>query len=175
MSAREVPMDAIRSVPELRAMLDGADHVDAKSFTGRNELPVFLKRMISYEPGWYVALNNVRGVVAKVLGLKHDEYRDAVEAKEVNLAPGGMVGFFTSVAADDAQPPRWWAGDASDKHLSAKVMVTSAPVPGGATRTTIATVVHYRHWTGPLYFNLIRPFHHIVIQAMGTHAASGRD
>ena len=28
------------------------------------------------------------------------------------------------------------------------------------------TVVHYKHWTGPVYFNVIRPFHHLVVRQM---------
>ncbi|MCP4630164.1 MAG: DUF2867 domain-containing protein [bacterium] len=30
-------------------------------------------------------------------------------------------------------------------------------------RFYVITVVHYKHWTGPVYFNLIRPFHHLVV------------
>ncbi|MCP5103876.1 MAG: DUF2867 domain-containing protein, partial [bacterium] len=30
----------------------------------------------------------------------------------------------------------------------------------------VVTIVHYKHWTGPVYFNLIRPFHHLVIRRM---------
>lgn len=169
------PMEAIRSVPAIRDMLDDADHVDAKAFTGGHGLREFLRRMINYEPCWFAALMNVRGVVAKLLGLKHGEHIKTAETREVNLAPGGMVGFFKSVAVDDAESPRWWIGDASDKHLAAKIAVVAAPAPDGAKHVTVATIVHYRHWTGPLYFNLIRPFHHLVVHAMGTHAAGGRE
>jgi hypothetical protein len=33
-------------------------------------------------------------------------------------------------------------------------------------RFLVVTIVHYRHWTGPVYFNVIRPFHHIVVWQM---------
>ncbi|WP_422698682.1 DUF2867 domain-containing protein [Desulfosarcina cetonica] len=26
--------------------------------------------------------------------------------------------------------------------------------------------MRYRNWTGPVYFNLIRPFHHLVVREM---------
>jgi hypothetical protein len=31
------------------------------------------------------------------------------------------------------------------------------------------TIVFYKHWTGPVYFNLIRPFHHLVVARMARH------
>jgi len=31
--------------------------------------------------------------------------------------------------------------------------------------------VHYRSWAGPVYFNTIRPFHHIVVGSMMKHAS----
>jgi hypothetical protein len=36
----------------------------------------------------------------------------------------------------------------------------------GGDFTDIKVVVHYKHWTGPVYFNLIRPFHHLVVSRM---------
>jgi hypothetical protein len=33
-------------------------------------------------------------------------------------------------------------------------------------RCHVLTIVHYHHWTGPLYFNAIRPFHHLVVGSM---------
>ncbi|MEV4094105.1 DUF2867 domain-containing protein [Streptosporangium saharense] len=29
----------------------------------------------------------------------------------------------------------------------------------------VAVVVHYHRWTGPVYFTVIRPFHHLVARA----------
>ncbi|MGE6761631.1 DUF2867 domain-containing protein [Corallococcus interemptor] len=30
---------------------------------------------------------------------------------------------------------------------------------------------HYRNWAGPVYFNVIRPFHHLVVARMARHGA----
>lgn len=170
------PMDAVRAVPALRALLDGADHADAKAFTSRrglrDGLRIFLARMTTYEPGWYKALYAVRGVLAGWLGLKHGELFDAA-GPGVDLAPGGKVGFITTESADPGEEPRWWIGRVDDRHLSGWVGVTADPEPDGTTRFVICTVVRYHHWTGPLYFNLIRPAHHIVVRAMGRYAARG--
>jgi len=34
----------------------------------------------------------------------------------------------------------------------------------------VVTVVRYHAWNGPVYFNMIRPFHHLVV---GRMAAAG--
>jgi len=36
----------------------------------------------------------------------------------------------------------------------------------GRKRFHIGTAVHYHNWAGPVYFNVIRPFHHIVVSQM---------
>jgi len=43
----------------------------------------------------------------------------------------------------------------------------------GRADYAIATVVHYRHWTGPIYFNLIRPFHHLIVWFMLRRGLAG--
>jgi hypothetical protein len=43
-------------------------------------------------------------------------------------------------------------------------------LPDGRKRYHLLTVVKFRHWTGPVYFNVIRPFHHIIVKAMLTDA-----
>ena len=40
-------------------------------------------------------------------------------------------------------------------------------------RFYIMTVVHYKHWTGPVYFNMIRPFHHLVVRRMALAGLKG--
>jgi hypothetical protein len=43
---------------------------------------------------------------------------------------------------------------------------------GDHKRFHVVTIVHYRRWTGPVYFNVIRPFHHLVVYQMAKSAAS---
>lgn len=166
------PMDDLRGVPGMSALMDEADHVDAKGFTARRGLRDFLGRMVEHEPGWFKALLAVRGVIARGLGLKHDELLEP-SGPEVDLSPGGKVGYFTTESADGGDEPRWWVARIDDRHLSAWICVTAAPTPGGANRFAVGTVVRYNNWLGPLYFNLIRPFHHLIVESMGRHAAGG--
>jgi hypothetical protein len=37
----------------------------------------------------------------------------------------------------------------------------------------VVTIVHYKHWTGRLYFNVIRPVHHFVVSGMARAGARG--
>jgi hypothetical protein len=43
----------------------------------------------------------------------------------------------------------------------------------GVNRFHVATVVNYCHWTGPVYFSVVRPFHHLVVRQMMRAAARG--
>ncbi len=36
-------------------------------------------------------------------------------------------------------------------------------------RFYVITTVFYKHWTGPVYFNYIRPFHHLVVSQMAKY------
>ena len=61
----------------------------------------------------------------------------------------------------------------TDKHLAAYFGVTADKQSSGLTRFEVVTAIRYLHWIGPVYFNLIRPFHHLVVsQMMRAGAAS---
>ena len=45
------------------------------------------------------------------------------------------------------------------------------PLGNNPNRYYIVIIVHYLHWTGPVYFNLIRPFHHLVVWRMARAGA----
>ncbi|SDL12282.1 Protein of unknown function [Maridesulfovibrio ferrireducens] len=163
-------MKIVRSIPVLRELVDGADYVDSKAFMGACSMNDFLVRMITYQPAWLRMLYRVRGVVAKLMGLKHDVVAYDNKKEKLDFAAGGKVDFFTSV---DFKPDQYWVGEASDKHLNGYIGVVAEPLESGEVRFHSFTVVNFRHWTGPIYFNLIRPFHHIVVHCMGKYAAKG--
>lgn len=74
--------------------------------------------------------------------------------------------FTVCLAAED----RYWVAEASERHLTAALGVIVEPLDGAQRRFYVLTVVHYHAWTGPVYFNVIRPFHHLVV---GRMAAAG--
>jgi hypothetical protein len=159
----------------LKAVLpeaEDADHIDVKSVTGRGSLRVFLARMLSYKPGWYRALFRLRGVLARILGLWHEDIDSygAITPESVSFTPGETALFFTVKRAEEE---RYWAADGGDSHLDAALVVFFDNLSDGRRRFHVATVVTYKSAAGPLYFNIIRPFHHLVVAAMARHAAGG--
>ena len=172
--------------PELASVMAGADHVDQKVAQGDATLRQFLAAMMTF-PWWVRVLFGARGVLARALGLRRRRVlgRSAPARGgalplpagrripgELPLYGGWRVGVFTTQAYEEG---RFWLGEVDeDRHLHAWLAVT---VDGqGQGRTfRVCTVVKYKHWTGPLYFNLIRPFHHLVLRAAARRAArSGR-
>jgi hypothetical protein len=65
----------------------------------------------------------------------------------------------------------WFAETPPDRHLKAYFGVVVEPLANDLKRYYIVTIVHYLHWTGPVYFNLIRPFHHLVVARMAQAGA----
>jgi len=163
---KDIPT-ALSELPEFTALAHGADHVDVESFSSRRCLREFILDFVGYKPGWLKALYALRLVLAKLLGLRHDAEGPIPSGPEsVPMEPGQHLDFFTVHAAREDS---FWIAMAEDKHLAAYVVVLAEAE--AQPRYHVATVVRYRHWTGPLYFTLIRPFHHLVVGCMGRHAA----
>lgn len=167
------PMDSLCAIPVLHELINGADYVDSKSFVSKCSMNDFLMRMLTYQPAWLGLLYKVRGILAKIMGLQHDVTGHGKAKKDdFDFEAGGKVDFFTSV---DYKSEQYWIGKASDKHLNGYIGVVSEPLESGETRYHMFTVVNFCNWMGPLYFNLIRPFHHIIMHCMGIYAAKSND
>lgn len=163
-------MSRINTIPEIKPFLDGASHVDIKHVDSDKPMREFIAAALSYMPGWMVALYKIRAVFVRLLGLKQGGYPGAerVNPEDITFSPGDMGSFFKVEGGEDE---RYWIAGATEKHLSGHLAVAVEPLPGGIKRYYMATIVHYRHWTGRVYFNAIRPFHHVVVWAMLRHAA----
>jgi len=172
MGMKTLPAEAgyVASLTELAALLRGADYLDVKTAEGSVALRGFVAAMLSYRPGWMKTLFALRGGLAWLLRLRHARLggRVALRPEDVSFTPGEPASFFVVKAAEEG---RYWVAEGSDRHLTACLAVAAEPLPDGLTRFHVATVVHYRHWTGPLYFALILPFHHLIAGAMTRHAA----
>ncbi len=146
--------------------MDGSDHIDVKVGEGQLSLREFLAAFLSYEPAWMRVLWHVRVFLLKMLGQGE---HDAPESKEFKadtfpMIPGESAGFFEVMESDDET---YWVAACEESHLGGALGVIAKPVsPGSATkRFQFITVVRYRNWAGPIYFNVIRLFHHIVVNA----------
>jgi hypothetical protein len=94
--------------------------------------------------------------------------------RSVSFRPGDEVLFFT---VREAEKGRYWIAETpKDRHLAAFVAVLAhASASRSATVFHVVTIVHYKHWTGPVYFNLIRPFHHLVVSRMARAGTAASD
>lgn len=142
-----------------------ADHVDVKTVQGRCGMRAFIAAMLSWSPGWVALLYRARRALAWALGLQHADLAEGLPLRpgDVPMGPGGEVKFLTVAAAREDD---FWIAEAGDKHLNCWIAVLAEPLPDGLRRYRVYTVVRFRHWTGPVYFTLIRPFHHLIAAGM---------
>ncbi len=74
------------------------------------------------------------------------------------------MAFFTVRMVKEEQ---YWIAEAKYTHLSALLGVVVEPLPDQQQkRFHVMTIVSYHNWTGLVYFNTIRPFHHLVVGRM---------
>ncbi len=165
-------MDYIRKFEEWQHYFDGADFIDIKAAESKNDLRAFIAAMLSYYPWWIVMLYRIRTLVVHVLGLvKHEapEELPDLQPEQIPFTPGEKATFFMVRKAKENV--YWFAETPPDKHLRAYFGVVAEPLANDLKRYYIVTIVHYLHWTGPVYFNLIRPFHHLVVARMARAGA----
>jgi hypothetical protein len=159
----------IRRLPELAVLLEHADHIDVKTVMGSVDLRTFLANMLSYQPGWMTTLFGVRAIFVRFLGMRQHgiprrKYRRYLTPENMPMQEGQSAVFFKVRMAKEEQ---YWIAEVKDKHLNAILGVVVEPQPGQPQRRFhVLTVVYYRNWAGPVYFNVIRPFHHLVVGSM---------
>ncbi|AKQ64590.1 hypothetical protein A176_001502 [Myxococcus hansupus] len=154
----------------LRPFAQGADHVDVKTVESRATLREFLAGLMSYQPAWVTALYGVRAVFVRLLGMRQQGVPRQVlfRPEDIPMTPGREAGFFTVRHAEEEHV---WVVAAADTHLEATLAVVMEPTSGPFRRFHVVTLVHYRNWAGPVYFNVIRPFHHLVVERMARSGA----
>jgi hypothetical protein len=160
-------MDKIRHHKELDIYFHDVDHADVKTIEGEVSLRRFLAGMLSYYPWWLLGLYRIREFVVKVLGLVEHEKPEVLpelKPEDISFEPGENASFFIVKTAKENT--YWVAETPEDNHLKAYFGAVAEDLGNGLTRFHVFTTVKYLHWTGPVYFNLIRPFHHLVVLRM---------
>jgi hypothetical protein len=163
-------MKYIQNFESIEIYYKDADFIDIKVFQGNTTLRQFIASMLSYYPWWIVQLYRIRKLLAKILGLaKHETPQDLpnLRPEDVSFTSGENVTFFTVRSA--IEDLIWMSETPDDKHLRAYFGVIREPLNNSFNRFHVITTVFYKHWTGPVYFNLIRPFHHLVVSRMAKH------
>jgi len=158
----------IRRSPELASLLDHADHVDVKTVIGSVDLRTFLANMLSYQPDWVTVLYGVRAIFVRFLGMRQHgiprrQDSQYLTPENIPMQEGQPAAFFKIRMAREEH---YWIAEVKDKHLNALLGVVVEPLPDQQKRFHVVTVVYYRNWAGPVYFNVIRPFHHLVVGGM---------
>ena len=160
-------MEKLGIYKELSVFFQDVDYSDLKTIEGNQDLRGFIAGMLSYYPWWLVLLYKVREFLVLVLGLirhKKPEELPAMRPEDISFLTGERNSFFIVQKAEENR--YWVARTPEDKHLTAWFGIVVEPATDGRKRFHVFTTVRYRHWTGPVYFNLIRPFHHLVVGRM---------
>jgi hypothetical protein len=164
-------MDHLRHIDAIKVLIRQSDFVGLKVVESHDSLETFLRRMFAYRPRLIRLLYRVRAPLVRLLGFKQDPLPEMGEwiPDEFPMLPCGNVWFFT---VRRVEKDRYWiAGCPRDRHLDADLAVVARPLASRRRRFYILTVVRYKHWTGPVYFNLIRLFNLLLIDRMA-HAAT---
>ena len=160
-------MHRIQDIREFSAYFKNADHSDIKIIDGDVSLRQFISGMLSYYPRWIAFLFWIREFLVHSLGLVKHEKPDvlsSIKPENLSFEPGEAASFF--IVKDAKENVYWVAETPEDKHLKAYFGVIAEKLSDTITRFHVFTTVKYIHWTGPVYFNLIRPFHHLVVSSM---------
>ena len=154
-------------IDKINPFLKNSDHIDVKAVDGKVTLREFVASMISYQPWWLVVLYHLRTAVAHALKLeKHRDLKGPIQInpEDISFTPEKNVHFFIVTLSKEGQ--YLILETPEDKHLHAYLAISVENLNNDINRFHVITVVFYKHWTGPVYFNLIRPFHHLVVRQM---------
>jgi hypothetical protein len=162
-------------LPELEDLLPAADMVDVKTAKGAVSLREFTAGAIGHNPLWMKALYAVRMMLARVLRLETTGIPDtrSLRPETVSFIPGDRASFFTVVRGEE---DHYLLLKISDNHLIAWLaLITDNGQPDSEFK--VVTLVKYLRPAGRFYYNLIRPFHHLVLLSMcraGTRTFANR-
>jgi hypothetical protein len=150
-------------LPELDDLLPTVDVVDVKTARGPVSLREFTAGALGHSPLWVKALFGVRMLVALVLRLETTgvPYSRRLRPETVSFTPGDYASFFTVVRGEE---DHYLLLKVSDNHLVAWLaIITDNEQPA---TFKVVTLVKYLRPVGRFYYNLIRPFHHLVLLSM---------
>lgn len=164
-------MTDIHRIPAIATLCENADYIGVKTVEADISLEGFLIKMFSYRPWLIRLLYRLRAPLVRLLGFKQEKLPDLDEwiPDEFPMFPCAAVWFFT--VRQVHKDHYWIAGCPRDRHLDADLAVVAQPIAGLHKRFSLVTVVRYKHWTGPLYFNLIRLFNLLLVNRMARYAA----
>ena len=142
-----------------------ANVVDVKEVVSEASLRQFISGFMDYYPWWMQALYGIRAGFVTLLGMSQKGMPPTarLQPETVPMTVGRYASFFKVKAASENH---YWVGGITDVHLTANLAIIRDPLSDGRNHFYVITLVDYHDWRGPLYYNVIRPFHHIVVWSM---------
>lgn len=157
-------MSYLQQIEAVSDLLKNDDHFDVKTIDGEVTLREFIAGMLNYHPAWIKMLYGIRWGFVRLLGMTQETIpMPTLTPQAIPFDDGAWATIFQ---VHTAQENAYWIATASDKHLDAYIVVAQERLENGKNRFHVGTIVHYQNWAGPVYFNIIRPFHHIVVNSM---------
>lgn len=157
-------MRVLAYAEELGEVLSTADEFDVKTTVGKADLREFTAGALSWSPLWMKALFAVRYVFAKALRL--DTATVSINARPtpsgMDFTPGSQIGFFTVTRAEE---DRYLLLEVVDNHLTGYLAMTAEPVADG-NQLSLITMVKFHRKAGKGYYQVIKPFHHLIVTGM---------
>ena len=153
----------IDRLPGMAGLVNGADHVDVHTMDGTGSVLEVAAGILSYRPAWMGWLWRVPVRLLRWLGPPPAIPAPArLTGESLPAKPGDKAGFFTVTRSDGHA---YWVVEGRETHLEAWLAVVGQPLEAGRTRFHVITVVRYLNRAGRIYFNVIRPFHHLVVRS----------
>lgn len=149
----------------VQKFVNTADVIDIKEVVSEASLRQFIAGFMEYYPWWVRVLYGVRAGFVKLLGItqKGMPVQARLRPETVPMMVGEYASFFKVKAASQNH---YWVAGVSDTHLTAYLAILRDPLSDGRNHFYVMTLVKYHNWRGPLYYNVIRPFHHLVVGNM---------
>ncbi|TDW88286.1 MULTISPECIES: DUF2867 domain-containing protein [Kribbella] len=157
---------------ELDDLVPVVDEIDVKTGRGDVTLREFVAGALGHSPLWVKGLFAVRMAVAAVLRLETTGVPDSrrLRPETVSFTPGEKNAFFTVVRGEE---DHYLLLKVSDNHLDAWLaFITDNERPA---TFKVVTLVQFLRPAGRFYYNLIRPFHHVILLGMCRAGETWRD
>ena len=164
-------MGYLETIPELAPLYEGADYIEEKTIEGSSDLRGFVVGMMR-KPGWLRLLYTIRKVLVRPFGIPQDpDLGGELKPDDISFVPGDKCRAFTVTCGCEDE---YLALHIDDPHLRGQVIMAAVPLPTGGNRFHVGTIVHFNNRLGPIYFKLILPFHHLVVESMLRAGANAR-
>ena len=156
-------MGYLERIPELAPLYEGADYIEEKTIEGTASLRGFIVGMMR-KPSWIRLLYSLRKILVRPFGIRQEpSLGEELKPEDISFTSGDKCRVFNVTCGKEDE---YLAMHIDDPHLKGQVIMAAVPLPTGGNRFHVGTVVHFNNRFGPIYFRLILPLHHLVVDAM---------